>query len=418
MYKLYFKQSIAMLKQNKFISLIAILGTALAIMMIMSIIVSDNIKTISIGAEPNRYRTYYIPTMMERDTVQNSWMTGTISYDRYQGYLSDLQTPEYSTLTDRSEHLVCREGESDIHTLKRQAVENDYWKIYSFRFIEGAPWGEEEVQSGVKHAILSESATRKLFKGEKAVGQMILINFVPYRVTGIVEDISEIFNMAHADLWIPYTSIDNYQSWGVDMLVLMAKNNSDLPEIDREVRQAEKKYDASHTNKVLSYRGPAKHSDYQLSGWASTNEDAAVKIRVARRKSLFIFLVLLLVPAINLSGLSLSRMKRRTEEIGVRKAFGAKRHVILIQVLFENLITSLLGGVVGLLLSYGVIYQMKHWLLGVPEDSYIPFNALVSWPVLLSVVLVCVLLNLLSAGIPAYRASRMNIVNSLTQNDK
>ncbi|MDF9831443.1 ABC transporter permease [Parabacteroides sp. PF5-6] len=418
MYKLYFKQAIAMLKQNKFISLIAILGTALAIMMIMAIIVSDNIKTISIGAEPNRYRTYYIPTMMERDTVQNSWMTGTISYDRYQGYLSDLQTPEYSTIMSRSEQLVCREGESEIHTLKRRTTGEDYWKIYSFRFIEGAPWGEEEVQSGVKHAILSESATRKLFKGEKAVGQMILINFVPYRVTGIVEDISEIFNMAHADLWIPYTSIDNYQSWGVDMLVLMAKNNSDLPEIDREVRQAEKKYDASHANKVLSYRGPAKHSDYQLSGWASTNEDAAVKIRVARRKSLFIFLVLLLVPAINLSGLSLSRMKRRTEEIGVRKAFGAKRHVILIQVLFENLITSLLGGVVGLLLSYGVIYQMKHWLLGVPEDSYIPFNALVSWPVLLSVVLVCVLLNLLSAGIPAYRASCMNIVNSLTQNDK
>lgn len=407
-----------MLKQNKFISIIAVVGTALAIMMIMAIIISDNIKAISLGAEPNRYRTYYVPTMVERDTVQNHWNSGTISFDRYWDNLSDLQVPEYATVTSESNALICREGDPDVLTLSRRTTGADYWKIYSFRFIEGKPWGEEEVQSGVKHAILSESAERKIFKGEKAVGEMILIGFIPYRVTGIVEDVSKIFNVAYADVWIPYTSIDNYQQWGVDVLVLMIKDNKDLPELDREIRQAEKKYDASHENKVLTFRGPAKHADYQQSGWAQTNEEAAENIRVVRRQSLFIFLVLLLVPAINLSGLSLSRMKKRTEEIGVRKAFGAKRHVIIIQVLFENLITSLLGGIIGLLFSYGVVYNMKHWLLGVPEDSFIPFTSLISWPVLISVVVVCILLNLLSAGIPAYRASRLNIVNSLTQNDK
>lgn len=418
MIKLYFKQAIEMLKQNKFISMIAILGTALAIMMIMAIIVSDNIKAINLGAEPNRSRTYYVPTMVERDTVQNYWTSGTISFDRYRDNLSDLQTPKYATVTNLSNALVCREGDSDVLTLNRRTTGADYWKIYSFRFIEGKPWEDEEVQSGMKHAILSESAVRQIFKGEKAVGEMILIGFVPYRVIGIVEDVSKIFNIAYADVWIPYTSIDNYQQWGVDILVLMVEDNKELPELDREIRQAEKKYDSLHENRVLTFRGPAKHSDYQMSGWASTNEEAAEKIRVVRRKSLFIFLILLLVPAINLSGLSLSRMKKRTEEIGVRKAFGAKRHVIIIQVLFENLITSLLGGIIGLLLSYGIIYRMKHWLLGVPEDSFIPFSALISWPVLISVVVVCILLNLLSAGIPAYRASRMNIVNSLTQNDK
>ena len=44
MYKIYFKQALLMLKQNKFISMIAIMGTALAIMMIMTIIVADEIK--------------------------------------------------------------------------------------------------------------------------------------------------------------------------------------------------------------------------------------------------------------------------------------------------------------------------------------------------------------------------------------
>lgn len=418
MLRIYYKQAIEMLKQNKFISAIAVIGTALAIMMIMAIIVSDNIKTISLGAEPNRYRTYYVTRAVERDTVQRGWGSGSVSYERYRDYLADLCTPEYVTVTIRRSTLISREGSSDILTVNQRTTGADYWKIYSFRFIEGKPWGEEEVQSGIKQVILSETTARKVFKGENALGQEVFLNFIPYRVIGIVEDVSEIYDMAHSDLWIPYSSIDNYQRWGVGTIVYTLKNNEDLPALDREIREAEKRYDAQHENKVLTFRGPAKHADYRLSEQASENERAIEIIRVARRKSLFIFLILLLVPAINLSGLSLSRMRKRTEEIGVRKAFGAKRHVILIQVLFENLITSLLGGVIGLLLSYGVIYRMKHWLLGVPEDSFIPFNALISWPVLLSVVVVCILLNLLSAGIPAYRASRMNIVNSLTQNDK
>ncbi len=60
MYKIYFKQAIEMLKQNRFISIITIAGTALAIMMIMVIIVSESIKNTSIPPENNRDRTLYL----------------------------------------------------------------------------------------------------------------------------------------------------------------------------------------------------------------------------------------------------------------------------------------------------------------------------------------------------------------------
>ena len=110
-------------------------------------------------------------------------------------------------------------------------------------------------------------------------------------------------------------------------------------------------------------------------------------------------------------------MKKRTEEIGIRKAFGAKRYTILIQVLFENLITSLIGGGIGLILSYVIVFRMRDWLLDIPSGSTIPINTLISIPVLLAVFAVCLVINLLSAGIPAYRASRMKIINSLNQND-
>ena len=80
-------------------------------------------------------------------------------------------------------------------------------------------------------------------------------------------------------------------------------------------------------------------------------------------------------------------------------------------------LVSLIGGVIGLILSYVVVFRMRDWLLDIPSGSTIPVNTLISIPVLLAVFAVCLVINLLSAGIPAYRASRMKIINSLNQND-
>lgn len=128
---------------------------------------------------------------------------------------------------------------------------------------------------------------------------------------------------------------------------------------------------------------------------------------------MLILVILFLVPAINLSSFSMSQIKKRSEEIGIRKAFGAKKYTILIQVLYENLITSLIGGFIGLLLSYGAIIWLREWLLDFPEEGSIPAGAFISPVVFLFVFLSCIVLNLLSAGIPALRTLRMNIVESL-----
>ena len=80
-------------------------------------------------------------------------------------------------------------------------------------------------------------------------------------------------------------------------------------------------------------------------------------------KYLIIVLVLLLIPAINMSGITQSRMRKRMAEIGVRKAFGATRSELLTQVLYENLLQTLLGGVLGLFFSYASVLLLSDWLL-------------------------------------------------------
>lgn len=420
MYRIYFKQSLLMLKQNKFISAIAIIGTALAIMMIMTIIVANEIKGISSTPEINRERTLHINYQVKKDTTKNSWQSGTLSYDVVKDYLYPLKTPRYVSAVNsvdpkRPSTLVSREGSSEIINAGQRLTDATYWKIFSFSFIKGRPFNEGEFNSGISVAVVSETLAKKAFKGETALGQTILVNFKPYRIIGIVKDVSPVFKRAYGDLWVPYSSLKKENLY-FDV-VIMAEKTSDFAAITAEVRNMEKKYNIENVPWTLFMKGPLDNQFYQKDIWGNSVEDITKSITIQNRKMIFILLILLLIPAINLSGLSLSRMKKRTEEIGIRKAFGAKRYTILIQVLFENLITSLIGGVIGLILSYVVVFRMRDWLLDIPSGSTIPVNTLISIPVLLAVFAVCLVINLLSAGIPAYRASRMKIINSLNQND-
>ena len=420
MYRIYFKQSLLMLKQNKFISAIAIIGTALAIMMIMTIIVANEIKGISSTPEINRERTLHINYQVKKDTTKNSWQSGTLSYDVVKDYLYPLITPRYVSAVNsvdpkRPSTLVSREGSSEIINAGQRLTDATYWKIFSFSFIKGRPFNEGEFNSVRSVAVVSETLAKKAFKGETALGQTILVNFKPYRIIGIVKDVSPVFKRAYGDLWVPYSSLKKENLY-FDV-VIMAEKTSDFAAITAEVRNMEKKYNIENVPWTLFMKGPLDNQFYQKDIWGNSVEDITKSITIQNRKMIFILLILLLIPAINLSGLSLSRMKKRTEEIGIRKAFGAKRYTILIQVLFENLITSLIGGVIGLILSYVVVFRMRDWLLDIPSGSTIPVNTLISIPVLLAVFAVCLVINLLSAGIPAYRASRMKIINSLNQND-
>ncbi len=411
-----------MLKQNKFISIVAIIGTALAIMMIMAILVSEEVKTISVAPEINRDRTFYIHYQTERDTsgLNHTSNSGYLTYNVVRHYLSNLKTPEQVSAISSEICLTNREGMSEyVNTVVRQ-IDASYWKILAFTFIEGRPFSQEEFESGLQVAVINQSTAQQLFKGEQAIGQTILIEFKPYRVVGIVRDVSSVFTMAHGDIWIAYTSQQNNESRNASIfnLMLLARNTDDYPAISEEIRKMEKKYQTDNTAKTLELMGPISHRTYRMNIRGGTAESIAKEVQIQNRKLLFILLVLLLIPAINLSGFSLSRIKRRTAEIGVRKAFGAKQYVILFQVLCENLVTSLIGGVIGLPLSYVVVFMMRDWLLNLPDDSVIPVSTLVSLPVLLAVFTICLLINLLSAGIPAYRASCMKIVDSINQNDK
>jgi len=111
----------------------------------------------------------------------------------------------------------------------------------------------------------------------------------------------------------------------------------------------------------------------------------------------------LFVGGIGVMNIMFVSVTERTREIGIRKAIGAKRRSILTQFLFESSFICLIGGLIGLLLSFAVASLINKLLL----------PAAVSMPIAIVALLISILVGVLSGIIPAFRAAKMNPIEAL-----
>jgi putative ABC transport system permease protein len=137
--------------------------------------------------------------------------------------------------------------------------------------------------------------------------------------------------------------------------------------------------------------------------------------------------IFMVVPAINLSGLNSGRMEKRLAEMGVRKAFGAPNGALLRQILIENFLLTLIGAFAGLLISWLLVVVFSDILFNTffgPSDTGIIIGntpgvtprMLINLTVFALTFLTALLVNVLSAIIPAYRFTKKNITDSLNDN--
>jgi putative ABC transport system permease protein len=111
----------------------------------------------------------------------------------------------------------------------------------------------------------------------------------------------------------------------------------------------------------------------------------------------------LFVGGIGVMNIMFVSVTERTREIGVRKALGAKKRSILSQFLFEACCICLIGGVIGIILSFGVAELINRLVL----------PASISIPIVLIALFISMFTGIVSGLIPAYRASRLNPIEAL-----
>ena len=344
-----------------------------------------------------------------------------LNTNNYKQYLTQLTVPEKVSLTTINQNDVCLEGSDIYYRTDIRYSDATYWNIYSFSFLAGKPFTNEEFQSGVSVAVISRSMAQKLFNGtNEALSKTFILNKNPYKVIGVVKDVSTLCKEAYAQIWVPYTSDSHYNNPNMNgyELVVLAKNKSDFSKIKSEVRRSEMANNPERNEKEVSFIGPFSGEELLIKTDNMDNNDPDL-IKGNLRYYLTLA-ILLLIPAINLSGFSMFKIINRTSEIGVRKAYGAGKKTILMQVLYENFLTSIIGGVIGLALSSVAVNLVKDKLFAQDKwgphllgENTIPVSAFISPWIFFYVILACILLNLLSSGIPAWRASRLRIAEAI-----
>lgn len=423
MIKQYIKQSFTLIRQNRLLSFIAIIGTALAIAMIMCIVLVYEVKTANYEPEVNRDRTVKVSMVIARNKTDDGWNNGgRISLRTIKECFYPMTTAEAVTgFNSGRTFLVSTPGGTTEVKGTVSCTDDTFWKVFHFRFLSGKPYGEEFI-SGEKKAVVSRSLARKIFGTDEVVGKTLSLSFVDYTICGVVADVSVLAEAAYAEVWVPYTTLSGYESNYSDGLLgayqcyILVPQGADPDEVHAEAQRNVDRMNAAQKDfKLMLFGAP----DTQLMAMARSNpfeEPAVSKLILVYGISIAI---LLLVPALNLSGITLSRMRRRMEEIAVRRAFGATRGELLWQVLTENFVITLIGGVLGLAFSYLAVLGMRDWLLNTSMSGYYGVDTAVSAGMVVSplvfvlALVFCLLMNLLSAGVPAYRVSRADIVDAL-----
>ncbi len=430
MLKIYLKQAWNLIRQERLFSLIYVVGTGLSVSMVMVLSIVFYMRVANIYPETNRDRILVAKsgTIKHKNGSESS---SSLSEGMIKTCFGSLKGVEAVGMISGGgdEYLVQPEGDPLQLPVTVKFVNTGFWKVFPFRFLSGKPFTEADQQSAIRTVVMAESLARRLYGTTEAVGKFVSVNFKQYRVCGVVKDASLVTGNTYALLWIPYTAEDGYKpnsSWydtvalGSFNAYILASRDTDLKALKKEAEEVTERYGKSLGEDVFTGLGqPDYYWQSCFRYWSNSVPNFA---RLLFQYGLIV-LILLLVPSVSLSGMTDSRMERRLAEMGVRRAFGAPTGALMGQIISENFLFTFLGGLFGLVFSYLLIYLSRDWILqldatfvdALPEGTDVVFTPemLMNFRVFGIALLVCFVLNLLSALIPAWRASHRQIINSL-----
>ncbi len=400
-----------MMKQQRLFTGMYLIGTAVSIALAMTLFIIFYIKLGPVYPEYNRGNMLVIKDVTKKvKFVENRYLNVVLSVS---SKLASLLKKE----SDAIEHIalafyckmVVSHGENAVEEYGH-TVNNEFWEVFNYRFIDGRPFTADEQHEKV--VIISRAFAEKFFADTQVAGKMLNVGRTPHRVIGVVEQASGCSSISATggNYWLPIVPAPDEEDIQGKYHAYITTNNTDKAQSDIEEcfnRLAQTK-EEKHTMELERFWQQALDCD---------KEDTLFD---AMAKYFYILLAFLFIPALNLSGMISSRMDRRMDEIGIRKAYGATVSRIVSQVLWENLLLSLIGAIFGVALSYVVVCTCDSWITTLFDTEInnqlsrtININMLFNPAVLCIAILITVLLNVASALVPTLIALRRNIVEAL-----
>jgi len=411
-----FKQAWQIMKQNPFYSFISILSTAVTIAFVMAAYMAYDLNSSDLAPEGNRTRLVYSANEYSYRTKDHGNANSGLSHQTAKALIENIPSAEITSIHMPNRPFTCEAlgGEGSKGRKRGRFVDRNWWMLFNYEFISGRAFSEEEYEARRNVVVVTERLAREMFQSTDIVGREMLISYEPYTICGVVKNVSSQFVVAYADFWANYLSQKDiertgygseYIAGGTRFIALARKGK--VEDVKKEINRNLEQFNETLRETTLELE-PETHNEYVFSDLLGISPTLFYSLLAC---------IFLIIPAVNISGLISSMLDKRYEEIGIRKVYGASKVTIISQFLSENLLLVFIGGIIGIFLSFLIIYFFSSWLLGVSVAYTSSLN--LSWwmlfrpSVFIAAFLGCLLFNLLSILVPVWYTSNKNIVDTL-----
>ena len=332
---------------------------------------------------------------------------GTLTVEDAEALINNNKAPAIAAVAPLYSKMLKTVYGNQIRTINTMGSTMAIQRILNYIIAKGSFFNDEDIRRGTSVAILGDQAAKDLFGTINPVGETLRMGGRKFDVIGVCEGRGG-FMGGSADnfIMIPLSTMQSRfgiettpQGHPVQTIVVEAAGTSvvntardQITEIIRQRHHIREGEENDFT--VIDMQEILKRMDQSM---------AVFQVFMASVAS-----ISLLVGGIGIMNIMLVSVTERTREIGVRKAIGAKRRDILVQFLVESAMLSLTGGIIGLMLAGLGSLAVKGQMM-----NNMPVSAPISADIVIMALLVAILTGIISGTYPAFRAAKLDPIESL-----
>ncbi len=283
-----------------------------------------------------------------------------------------------------------------------RAVHPDHQYLEKTIMMKGRYLNEIDVEERTKNIVIGRLVEKDLFKNESALGKMLNVDGIPYKVIGVFQDSGG--DNEERIIYMPYKTVQ-----------LLFGNNDHLSQINLSYNMA------MSTEQAIAFSKQIE-DDFKEKFKVAPDDQSAIRVRsfaediketmVILGGIYFVIFIVgigtLISGIIGIGNIMTFSIKERTKELGIRKALGASPKSIIAMVLQESILITSVAGYLGLLLG---IFALT--LIGNNLEEFFILNPKVDTGVIVIATITLILAGLLAGYIPARRAARIKPIIAL-----
>lgn len=403
-----FKIALQELWKNKLRTFLSLFGVTIGIFCIIGVLATVNSLELNIKSE--------IKALGSNTIYISKWEWGAgggpdypwwkyqkrppAKYDELQEIKKRTSTADHAAFIIDTKASVDA-GDNSLNNVILYGVTDEYTFVQPVEIQYGRYITDAEFGLGNNSAVIGNEVAEKLFgDAERAVGKQVTTKGKKVNIVGVIKKQGATLVggwQFDKSLILPYRFARNIMNelQADPMIMVKGKENISSREVKDELKSV------MRSVRRLSPTQEDNFSLNDINDISDAMESAFVSINIG---GWAIGALSFIVGIFGVANIMFVTVKERTTQIGLKKAIGAKRSVILTEFLLESAFLCIIGGLIGLLLVFGLTKLVS---------SALHFPVFLSAPIIGMAILICVVAGVLAGIIPAINAARMNPVTAI-----